>query len=78
MVALVEIGYWRLEPKPVCTTCGERFRLRVIALHIGQMKAMSMAVWRTASMKRLANLQHRLHAFVEEKLDGAIEKESRL
>jgi exodeoxyribonuclease V alpha subunit len=45
-------------------------RGKKLVVVIGQMKALAMAVKRTGSMKRLTNLQHRLHTIVEDKPDG--------
>jgi exodeoxyribonuclease V alpha subunit len=45
-------------------------RGKKLVVVIGQLKALAMAVKRIGSMKRLTNLQHRLHAIVEDELDG--------
>ncbi len=45
-------------------------RGKQLVVVIGQMKALTMAVKRIGSMKRLTNLQHRLHAIVEDELNG--------
>jgi exodeoxyribonuclease V alpha subunit len=45
-------------------------RGRKLVVVIGQRKALAMAVKRIGSMKRLTNLQHRLHAIMEDGLNG--------
>ena len=67
MIPLAMQHYMLLERNLLYTAVTRGKKLVVI---IGQMKALAMAVKRTGSTKRLSNLQHRLHTFVADELDG--------
>ena len=66
VIPLAMQHYMLLERNLLYTAVTRGKKLVVI---IGQMKALAMAVKRIGSMKRLTNLQHRLHTIVEDKLN---------
>jgi exodeoxyribonuclease V alpha subunit len=67
VIPLAMQHYMLLERNLLYTAVTRGKKLVVV---IGQLKALAMAVKRIGSMKRLTNLQHRLHAIVEDELDG--------
>jgi len=67
VIPLAMQHYMLLERNLLYTAVTRGKKLVVV---IGQMKALAMAVKRIGSMKRLTNLQHRLHTIVEDKLNG--------
>jgi exodeoxyribonuclease V alpha subunit len=67
VIPLAMQHYMLLERNLLYTAVTRGKKLVVV---IGQLKALAMAVKRIGSMKRLTNLQHRLHAIVEDELNG--------
>jgi len=67
VIPLAMQHYMLLERNLLYTAVTRGKKLVVI---IGQIKALAMAVKRVGSMKRLTNLQHRLHTLMEDKLDA--------
>jgi len=67
VIPLAMQHYMLLERNLLYTAVTRGKKLVVI---IGQIKALAMAVKRVGSMKRLTNLQRRLHTLMEDKLNA--------